>query len=403
MGNVYAAGTVTNPPLTLDFYNEENGQLTDPDAIQLDITFGTEVSLIPDYAGPFTYAGASAPSPGVLYRIAAGQYGFEWPIPANAQSGVYVANWSCQYQGDTFLGVENFTVTGGVLTTGQVSGDLGYWTGSLSFAGKLVSFGATDASGITWLWRKLEGWDGPDVSGGIAQRSEDHGGWPSPQFFAPRNLTLTVTASAPTQALRDQARAALSQVVPVSGLATLLYNEPVPKVAYVRRSGKLTEAYPTLADVTFTIGLVAPDPRKYGSQVNSVSVPGGSTGAGLVFPVVFPVTFPAAPPAGVVTVTNAGNFETRPQVQVTGPVTSPSLTNVTTGQTVTWTGLVVPANGYLLVDFYNRLATDASGMYHPADVASSWWAMEPGPTTIQLGGQPGNGSLLTVTWQSAFI
>ena len=57
-----------------------------------------------------------------------------------------------------------------------------------------------------------------------------------PQYYAARAITLTVTASAPTQALRDLARALLQHAVPISDLAVFTYNEPVPKQAAVRRS-----------------------------------------------------------------------------------------------------------------------------------------------------------------------
>ena len=122
--------------------------------------------------------------------------------------------------------------------------------------------------------------------GGVIPKSGDHGAWASPQYYAARTLTLTATASAQSQALRDVARAQLQQAVPVSDLATLRYDEPIPKVAYVRRSGQVTEAYPTACDVTFTIGLVAPDMRKYaatGKTVTITPMPSGG-GGGMVVP-----------------------------------------------------------------------------------------------------------------------
>src|SRR6266487_4502712 len=89
----------------------------------------------------------------------------------------------------------------------------------------------------TTLFRS-DGWDSPDVQGaGVIPKSGDHGGWATPQFYAPRALTWTITASAPSQALRDQARALLQQAVPVSDLATIIYDEPVPKQIQARRSG----------------------------------------------------------------------------------------------------------------------------------------------------------------------
>ena len=330
MANAQAGQSWT---LTLEFWNEQSGALTDPDGVTLDITYGSEVGFVTDVAGPFTYTGATGPAQGQVYRAGTGTYAYQWQVPAGALQGVYVANWSVLYQADTYLVVEDFPVLGGGVPIPVPGGDIGYWTGGLIYlaAGLDIEFGTVDSNGITWLWQKIEGWDGPDVSGGVIQRAGDQGAWPSPQWLQARTMTLTATASAPTQALRDLAREILQQAVPISDLAVLRYDEPVPKQAYVRRSGKVTEKYPTLTDVTFTIPLVAPDPRKYGTvPYQQYAVAPGAPGVGsLTLPFTIPFTLTNAAPGGsgaTVACTNAGNFETRPSVGVEGPITSPSIT-----------------------------------------------------------------------------
>jgi hypothetical protein len=298
---------------------------------------------------------------------------------------------------------------------------VGFWTGGIinAAAGLDIEFGQVDTSGICWLWNKVEGLDGPDVQGtGVIPRAGDHGAWAAPQFFAARTLTLTCTASAPTQALRDTARAMLQQAVPISGLALLRYDEPVPKQLWVRRSGKLTESYMTLTDVTFTIGLVAPDPRRYGTVQRSVSIGLLPAGAGGSFVVPFTVPFhmASAPPPGTTVATNAGSFQSPPVVVVRGPVTSPSLANLSTGQGVSWTGLALAAGDVLAVDFLNRQAfvnpttvsTEAGipstgGTYWPADITSAWWQLAPGDNEVQYGGTAGTGSTAVFYWRDAWV
>jgi hypothetical protein len=413
--------------LNLSFFNEENGLLADPSSIQLDVTYGGVAGQVPDVpgGGPFTYAGASSPASNVIWRTGVGEYSCLWAVPLTAPQGVYTANWSCGYQGDTFLGVENFVVQGGVQLAFP-AGDLGYWTGQLAYtpaAGTpaspvTVNFGAVDGNGIAWLWQKLDGWDTPDVQGsGVIPRSGDHGAWAAPQYFAARTMTLTVMASAPTQALRDQARATLQSAVPVSDLALLTYNEPVPKQAYVRRSGKVTESYPTLADVVFQVGLVAPDPRKYGVTQKSITktLAPPNTGGGLVVPFTLPFTLQAAPPPGNVVAFNAGNFETPMVAVITGPVQAPVLANLTTSQAVSWSEATLAAGQQLVVDFLNRQAylspsvvsltpgiPSAGGTYYPADVPSSWWQLAPGPNILYYSGTSGNGSSCTAYFQDAY-
>jgi hypothetical protein len=392
--------------LSATFYDETSGTLTDAAGVTLDITYGTEVGLVADYAGPFAYDGASSATPNQVYRTSTGSYSFVWQVPLSAPSGVYVANWTFNYAGNNFLGIENFTITGGgqiVIEAGQRLVDLGYWTGALSYGGTDIEFGQVDSDGIAWLWQKIDGWDGPDVTGGLLQRAADHGAWPSPQFYQPRTITLTVMASAPTQAQRDLARNKLSLAVPVSQLGILRYDEPVPKQAQVRRSGKITETYPTLTDVVFSIGLVAPDPRKYSTVQKVVTATVNAPSTGFTWPLTYPLTIPAgkAPGSGV-TVTNAGNFETRPVVGIQGPVTAPSLVNTSTGQAVSFSALTLTSNDILAVDFFNQQAY-LNGSYRPADPASVWWNLAPGTTVIALRAAANPGATLEVLFSDAYI
>lgn len=403
--------------LDLEFLSYSTGLPADPASVQIDITQGGLAGTVADVpgGGPFTYLGASVSTPGQIWRTGTGLYSFAWAIPLSAPAGAYVANWTCTFGGRTWEGTENFWVSGGN-PVAVPAGDLGYWTGSIDYvppASNLaqltpvsIPLGAVDGNGIAWLANKLDGWEGPDVQGGgVIPRSGDHGALPAPQYYAARNLTLTLTASAPTEALRDLARALLNQAVPVSDLAVLTWNEPVPKQVSVRRSGQITATYPTLADVQFTIGLVAPDPRKYGAQLKDTGSVNASpyTGIGITFPVTFPITFPAQPPSGSVQITNTGTFETRPVITISGPVTAPSLTNATTGQTVSWSALSLGPTDVLVADFSARQAL-LNGVYRTADLGSSWWVLPPGVAcAVELGGNPGSGASIQAVWQPAWI
>jgi hypothetical protein len=294
--------------------------------------------------------------------------------------------------------------------------DLGYWAGSLTCTPSgqngialpqvSVTFGAVDSNGTAWLLQKVDGWDSPDVQGGgVIAKAGDHGAWQSPQYYAARAITLTLTASAQSQALRDVARAQLQQVVPVSDLAVFQYDEPVPKFAQVRRSGRVTEAYPTLTDVTFTVVLIAPDPRKYavaqGSQL--VGVIPTSPGGGMVVPFTVPFTLDAASPPGSTLVISNGTFETRPTITIKGPITAPAVSNVTYGMTVSFSQLTLAATDQLVIDFLNRVAY-LNGVYRPADLDSAWWVLEPGNNMIELSStSAGSGASMLAEWNDAFV
>lgn len=285
--------------------------------------------------------------------------------------------------------------------------DLGYWTGSFTYAPGWapapfnVTMGSTDANGVDWLWMSIQGWDSPGVVGQVVQRASDHGGWATEQYFTPRTFTVTVQASAPTQALRDTARASLQQVLPVNEMCTLVYGEPIPKMMQCRRSGQILETYPDLVDVQFQCVMVAPDPRKYSQTVKNFNTTMQSTHFGITSPWTMPVSLPAQPLAGSVTVTNVGSFETRPIITVIGPIASP-VVYLDTGRYIAFTSLNLGTGDKLVIDTDARIGT-LNGSYRNADIDSWWWVLQPGSHTITLGGNTSGSATLQVSFSDAWI
>lgn len=409
----YRAGGTAH--LQLQFYNDETGVLTDPVAIQADITYGTTTATPGDSSqdvvggGPFFYAGAGVATAGQVWRVTTGVYQLDWPIPMAIDSGVYVANWAVTFGSDLIPAQENFTVTGafGLGSPAPAPVDAGLWKDSITGPdGTTIQFGAIDADGVAWMRISLSGTGGPDTSGQVVQRANDHGGYATPQFYAPRMVTLVGRASAPTQAGRDAARAAFQRAIAVGGqngdMSTLVYDEPVPKQQMVRRSGAITETYPTLGTVAFSALLVAPDPRRYATVLQSAIAQAPITFNGITTPLTPPVAMPANGLPAVISAVNGGNFETRPVAIVDGPVQNPAVLLADTGQVVSFTGLTLPMGRQLVVDFDRRQAT-VLGALVAADIASAWWTLQPGTSTVRLGGIVSSGAALTLQWRDAYI
>lgn len=391
-------GTTTTVELV--FTDDVDGDLVDPTSVQLDITYGSTFGMGPDFAGPFSYIGASVPTPGQIYRTGVGLYNYDWPIPANAAAGVYVANWTMGYSGDLFPGTENLDVAGTGLTPPD-NGDIGFWTGSITYGTSMVSFGAQDMAGVAWSLLKVTGMDGAPTDGQVVQRAGDHGGFATPQFYGPRPIGLMVSATATTQAGRDAARAALQQAIPISDLGTFVYGEPIPKTLQVRRSGVVKEAYSTLVDVVFDVLLIAPDPRKYGAST-SLTVNANGQLLGITPPLTPPIALPSQPPAGAVTAVNGGNFETRPLITINGPITAPAVYNQTSGQLISFSTLVLAASDTLVLDLQEKAAY-LDGSQIPADLWSSWWVLPPGASQVVLQGSNSGGATMTVAYSDAWM
>jgi hypothetical protein len=289
--------------------------------------------------------------------------------------------------------------------------DIGYWTGSITYQPAyssspfVISIGTgADSDGISWIWQSITGWDGPATVGSVQQRGSDQGGWATAQYFGPRAITVTLYASAPTQAARDLARNKLQQAIPVDDLATLVYNEPVPKQAYIRRTGALVEAYPTLTDVTFTCVLVAPDMRKYSTVLKTWPVATLVEANYMTIALspaytTVPFTLPDNVNPAMQAAENNGSIETRPTITIYGPLKSPAVRLQSTGQTVSWSSLTLNTGDVLYADFDARVAYYNPGFsvpshpgtgqkpvsgYVPADITSSLFTLYPGYNAVEL-------------------
>ena len=82
------------------------------------------------------------------------------------------------------------------------------------------------------------------------------------------------------------------------------------------------------------VQLFAVDPRKYASAQSSASTGLASQSGGMTFNATFPLTFGTVGGGGLVTLTNAGNFQTPLTMTITGPVANPIVDNITTGQSL---------------------------------------------------------------------
>lgn len=285
---------------------------------------------------------------------------------------------------------------------------LGFWSGGLSYSDAYgntwtVPFGQQDSDGNAWCVVGLTGMDGPDTVGSVAQRSGDDGGWATPAFFAPRVMTLTVTATCVDQTSRDLARARLQAACPVNDLATLTFGESITKTMQVRRSGKLGETSLNLGEVTFTVGLVAPDYRKYRSVYYSQSTGLPATAAGLAAPWTAPLAPPSNTPAGALQILNAGNTDTPPVLTVVGPMDAGfSVTSTTANARLRFPSVSLVAGDQFVIDTLNRQSF-LNGAYRPAGIGSVWWRLVPGSNSIRFGGNSSDGTgHLTVTWRDAW-
>lgn len=152
------------------------------------------------------------------------------------------------------------------------------------------------------------------------------------------------------------------------------------------------------------VQLAASDPRLYALTEGSEADTLPTTEGGREFNEVPPITFGAVSTGGLFTCTNDGTVLTWPVIKLTGPVTNPRITNVTTDETLELE-LVVASGDYVLLDTDARtvLLNGTASRYSSLAQDSTWWGLQPGDNEVRYEASTTTASTITVTWRSAWL
>lgn len=274
---------------------------------------------------------------------------------------------------------------------------------------------ATDADGTVWVCTNVDGWNGtPDVRVSAEDRAQDHGQYDGPNFYGARTITIEGTAFATSRENCMKAQDIMSSVAAwdSTALYPLTVVEPgrPPRQCMVRLDGA-TKVSPVYGGLQFDwqLALRAPDPLRYGDELSVPMVlppPGGADD--LALPVTFPFYIPWLTASSIsVDVTNAGTIASRRLVAVlAGPVVDPTLTNATTGLSLSF-DMTLYAGDTLTCDFKARTAVRTGFVPGPAEhslkPSAAWWSLPPGPSSIVLGGLGDTGSGCEFRYRSAWL
>lgn len=253
--------------------------------------------------------------------------------------------------------------------------------------------------------------DSPEVRTSDQIRARAHGMYAGTDLLGGRSLMAQVEVVAPhpdettwsdfSRALVPGQGDELPLVFQIPGVAG---GVAVQIAARVRRLALPVDRNYFFGHGSAAVEFWATDPRIYSqattTQTVSQAVP---SGAGLTFPITFPLTFGGAVSGGSFTASNAGEFAAPWTATISGPIVNPTLENVTTGQTVAFTGSVA-AGETLVISSLDRsvLLNGTASRYSWLVIGSSWWQLAPGDNTVRLAGTSGSGSV-SFTFRSAWV
>lgn len=270
--------------------------------------------------------------------------------------------------------------------------------------GNLTLNGEQDA-GLGYLLENVEGWDGAETVTSSTQRAGDHGTWAGPVWLGERVLTLTGSVAAASPAGLEQAIMRLLTACSLTP-TTLTVWETVPRQCTVRRSGKPLVARSGPYDANFSLLVTAADPRQYAVEETTAMLRLPSVTGGLAFPITYPITYDATVVVGDATVTNEGDFETRPLITIAGPVSQPMVSM--TGPDGTVQQLLY--SGDIDAGDWVDLDTDMHTAYYNGTasrrglVTGTWPVLAPGQSEVAFrAGAPSSTATCTVRYRSAWM
>jgi hypothetical protein len=260
------------------------------------------------------------------------------------------------------------------------------------YLGSLQIHSNTQDNGFV-VYNPDEGFDFPDVRNNNFNKPGEHGAVVSNQLYGGRTIILTGRVSGTTIALHEQNRRALQaalgikkdnnaaslpilcKVLTMDGLALQTY-------IYANKKPDIKRKSPIAS--SFLIELFAPDYPLFdqSQQAYTINIP---SGGGVTVPVTFPMTL-AAKSGGSVTATNSGDADSYPIVTFNGPLTSPYINNVTTGE-VFKVNYTLAIGDILVCDMANKtmILNGITNALPYWDSGNSWMKIIPGANLLTLG------------------
>ncbi|WP_345174760.1 phage distal tail protein [Streptomyces lavendulae] len=269
--------------------------------------------------------------------------------------------------------------------------------------------------GTPYRWRGITGWEElPSLDSGSVARSDAHGEFPGLLLAQARTIGLDgLIVRAPRERIGAVVGALNAATAPrVDELPLVAWlDDRGPLLAYARAVRRIIPAGPGYRLGTITGGaveFVASDPRRYelDEQVVAASLPAPEPG--LRWPLTWPLNFGLPGSTGALVAVNAGDAESHPVVEFRGPVTTPALINITTGDVLEY-DIPLVVGDVLTIDTHAGtvlLNGGASRLYAATSrsVPERSFVLTPGTTNFlfRAGLDSGPAATATVRYRSAY-
>jgi hypothetical protein len=138
-----------------------------------------------------------------------------------------------------------------------------------------------------------------------------------------------------------------------------------------------------LMNSRYLLHLLASDPAIYGTTEHTLTLT-PATGGSFTVPFIVPFTLSGGT-SGEGTAANGGDLNTYPVITLSGPLTNPTIRNVTTGLSMQLQ-MTILTGATVVIDMQNKtIIQDGSiNQLDKMTAGSDWWWLQPGNNTIRL-------------------
>lgn len=293
--------------------------------------------------------------------------------------------------------------------------------------GLSLNDGSDGVQGFSYL-ATAKGWRGsPPSRPQVTVRPTSSGAYRSSNYYGPRIIEFDGVAQAPTRDLREILSDGLAGLCtdPDSQFQLVCHERTRSLYTYVERQGAVDVVdLPDGFTVKFNIQLIATDPRKFSTLVKSAqtaiaqaalegvqwegpAVPTtGTQWNGPASPVTGVIWQASSGISGIISLDNAGTASAPIQFTITAPVTGtlvqPSITDITNGHALAYTGTLMPGD-MLTVDTATGLVL-LNGVAAGGQLIGDLFEI-PRLSTIQVqfaANGPADTAQLSAVWSDAF-
>jgi phage-related protein len=272
--------------------------------------------------------------------------------------------------------------------------------GGLNFGGGSSPYQILSVDGLEGL---------PGIRNQDDNRGYQDGMFSGRDFLAGRTITITFqTFGSGGNSAQTNFNTIQAKLLPqTSGTTPLYFILPPSGEQFVNARVRVLR---TAVDPNYTYGMITsqveffcPDPNYYNSTQQSASL-SVSAAPGRTYNRTYNLVYGFGSYTTLTNVVNSGWATTYPIITITGPITNPTLGNVTTGQYLNLSGTITNTDT-LVIDTQNRLITLNGASARNLLSTGTWFNAPPGTSQYYLTGSTTTAGVTaaTVTWYNAYI